>query len=82
MTRSYFVALAFTAAEDGSVVPGEAVECAYATAAALQADVLAQMAGNVGAVAFSRTENDVGVFGDAVILAKFGDLPNDLTMLF
>jgi hypothetical protein len=82
MTRSYFVALAFTAADDGSIVPGQAVECSSAVQAALRADVLARTAGNVGAVAFSRTEKAIGLFADAVILAKFGDLPSDLGKLF
>jgi hypothetical protein len=82
MTRSYFVALAFTAADDGSIVPGQAVECSSAVQAALRADVLAQTAANAGAVAFSRNEKAVGLFATAVILAKFGELPRDLGMLF
>ena len=82
MRRSYFVALAFIRNDDGSIVPGPAVECSSAVQAALRADVLAQTAGNVGAVAFSRTEKDVGIFANAVILAEFGDVPSDLEMLF
>jgi hypothetical protein len=81
MTRSYFVALAFIRTEDGPV-PGDAVECPNAVAATLQAEVLRHTAGNVGAVAFSRTANDVGVFGAPVILMKFGDVPSNLRMLF
>jgi hypothetical protein len=81
MMRSYFVALAFIRAEDGTIVSGEAIECPNAVTATLQAEVLQRTAGNVGAVAFSRTENDVGIFSDAVILRKFGDAPCDLTML-
>jgi hypothetical protein len=45
--------------------------------------VLSRIRGNVGAVAFGRTgDPDVGVFDDAVVLKKFGEVPTDLTMLF
>jgi hypothetical protein len=60
-------------------VPGDAVECPNAVDAALQAQ--SEAAGNIGAVAYSRTENDVGGFGEAVIIKKFGDVPSDLRML-
>jgi len=81
MTRSYFVALAFICTEDG-IAPGDAFECPNAMDAALQAQVLSHAAGNVGAVAYSRTENVVGVFGEAVVIKTFGDIPIDLRMLF
>jgi hypothetical protein len=81
MTRSYFVALAFIR-DEGDIVPGDAVECPNAMDAALQAQVLSHAAGNIGAVAYSRTENDVGVFSKAVIIKKFGDVPSDRRMLF
>jgi hypothetical protein len=48
--------------------------------AALQAEVLSHEAGSI--VAYSRTANDVGVFSEAVIIKKFGDVPTDLSMLF
>jgi hypothetical protein len=39
--------------------------------------VPARIRGNVGAVAFSRTgDPDVGVFEDAVVLKKFGEVPS------
>ena len=81
MTRSYFVALAFIR-DEGDIVPGAAVECPNAMDAALQALVLSHAAGNIGAVAYSRTAIDVGVFGETVIIKKFGDAPSDLKMLF
>jgi hypothetical protein len=81
MMRSYFVALAFIRTE-GDIVPGDAVECPNAVDAALQAEVLGHEAGSIGAVAYSRTANDVGVFSEAVIIKKFGDVPTDLSMLF
>ena len=82
-TLSYFVALPFTRAEDGTLVPGEAIECRNAGAAILRAEILSRIQGNVGAIAFSRTgDPDVGKFEEAVVLKKFGEVPTDLTMLF
>jgi hypothetical protein len=82
MTRSYFMVLAFIRAE-GDIVPGDAFECPNAVDAALQAEVLSHAAGNIGAVAYSRTANDVRVFSKAVIIIKFGEVPSDLRkMLF
>jgi hypothetical protein len=76
-TLSYFVALPFTRAEDDTMVPGEAIECPNAGNTILRAEVLSRIQGNVGAVAFSRTgDSDVGVFEDAVVLKKFGEVPN------
>ncbi len=54
-TITYYVALPFIRAADGSTVPGEAIECPNAPTAILQAEFLSQAAGNVGAIAFSRT---------------------------
>jgi hypothetical protein len=82
-TLTYYVALPFIRADDGTTVPGKAFECPNAATAILQAEFLSQAAGNVGAIAFSRTgDSDVGMFEDAVVLKTFGDLPVDLTMLF
>jgi hypothetical protein len=82
-TLTYYVALPFARAADGTTVPGDAFECPNASTAILQAEILSQAAGNVGAIAFSRTgDPDVGKFEDAVVLAKIGEVPTDLTMLF
>jgi hypothetical protein len=81
MTRSYFIALAFIR-DEGDIVPGDAVECPNAMDALLQAQVLCHEVGNIGAVAYTRTANDVGVFSEAVIIKKFGDVSSDLRMLF
>jgi hypothetical protein len=80
MTRSYFVALAFI--RDEGDRPGDSFECPNAVDAALPAEVLSHEAGNIGAVAYGRTANDVGVFTESVIIIKFGDVPSDLRMLF
>jgi hypothetical protein len=83
MTVTYYVALPFIRAEDGSSVPGEAIECLNTGAAILRAEILSRIQGNVGAIAFSRTgDPDVGKFEDAMVLKQFGDVPNDTTMLF
>jgi hypothetical protein len=80
---TYYVALPFIRADDGTTVPGEAFECPNASIAILQAEFLSQAACNVGAIAFSRTgDPDVGKFEDARVLKTFGELSVDLTMLF
>ena len=82
-TLTYYVALPFVRADDGTTVPGEAFECPNAASAIVQAEFLSQAAGNVGAIAFSRTgDPDVGRFEDARVLETFGEQSVDLTMLF
>jgi hypothetical protein len=75
------VALPFVIADDG-VAPVEPVECFNPNAAVIRADALSRKQGYVGAVAFSRT-GDVatGDFGDAKVIKKFGDVPDDLSAL-
>jgi hypothetical protein len=47
-----------------------------------RAELLAKTAGCVGAVAFSRTGDPlIGEFGDAQLLRRYGDVPDDLTGL-
>jgi hypothetical protein len=83
MTVTYYVALPFIRAEDGTIVPGEAIECRDTGAAILRAEILSRIQGNVGVVAFSRTgDPDTGKFEEALVLKRFGDVPNDMTMLF
>ncbi len=81
-TLTYYAALPFVLTDDGTTVPGEAVECPNASIAILQAAVLSQVAGNVGAIAFSRTgDPDVGKCEDARVLRTFGELPVNLLRL-
>jgi hypothetical protein len=81
MDVTYYVALPFVLADDG-VAAGEAVECLSANAAALRAEALSRKPGHVGAVAFSRSGDPAtGEFGDATVIRKFGDVPNDLSAL-
>jgi hypothetical protein len=79
MTVTYYVALPFICAEHGTIVPE--IECRNTGAAILRAEILSRIQGNVGAIAFSRTD-DVGKFDDAVVLKRFGDVPSGMTMLF
>jgi hypothetical protein len=78
---TYYVALPFVASDDG-VAAGEAVECTSQVAALMRAEALSRKEGCVGAVAFSRTGDPAtGDFGDAKVIRKFGDAPDDLSTL-
>lgn len=78
---TYYVALSFVMADDGPA-PNEGIECMSANAAIMRADSLLRIAGNVGAVAFSRTGDPaLGDFNDAVLLRAFGSVPSDLSGL-
>ncbi len=79
---TYYVAMPFLNDEDGSVVAGTAEECQNSTAALRRAEMLARVAGHIGAVAFSRSGDPItGEFGDAKLLRKFGNVPEDLSAL-
>jgi hypothetical protein len=81
MDVTYCVALPFVAADDG-VAAGEAVECFNPNAAVMRAEALSRKPGIVGAVAFSRSGDPAtGEFGDATVIRKFGDVPQDLSTL-
>ena len=75
---TYFVALPFVATDDG-IAAGEPIECFNPVAVVMRAEALSRREGHVGAVAFSRTGDPAtGEFGDAKLLKKFGDVPDDL----
>lgn len=79
MDVTYYVALPFVLADDG-VAPGEAVECTSANAAIMCAEALSRKPGCAGALAFSRSGDPaIGEFGDAKLILKFGDVPDDLS---
>jgi hypothetical protein len=79
---TYYVALSFRHDDAGSPVAGAAEECQSSSAALRRAEVLSRVVGNVGAVAFSRSGDPmVGEFGDAQMLRKFGNVPDDLSGL-
>jgi hypothetical protein len=75
----YFVALPFSRTEDG-LIPGQAQECQSANAAAALARTMARSKGNVGAIAFKRAgDPNIGEFGDAEIVLRVGETPEDLS---
>jgi hypothetical protein len=81
MAVTYYVALPFIRTEDGGA-PGEGQECQSEGAAIRRAEAMSRDPVNVGAVAFKRSgDPNIGEFSDAVVLKKFGDVPNDLSEL-
>jgi hypothetical protein len=67
---------------DDGIAPGEAVECFNPNAAVMRAEALSRKDGHVGAIAFSRTGDPAtGEFSDATVIRKFGDVPDDLSVL-
>ena len=82
MDITYYVALPFLQDEAGSPVAGAAEECQTSSGALRRAEILSKAAGSIGAVAFSRTgDPSIGEFGDARLLKKFGNVPDDLSGL-
>jgi hypothetical protein len=79
---TYYVAMPFLQDDAGSPVAGAAEECQSSSGALRRAEVLSRAAGSIGAVAFSRTGDPmIGEFGDAQLLRKFGNVPDDLSGL-
>jgi hypothetical protein len=79
---TYYVAMPFLQDESGSPVAGAAEECQSSSAALRRAEVLSRVPGSIGAVAFSRSGDPmIGEFGDAQLLRKFGNVPDDLSGL-
>ncbi|MGA2999241.1 hypothetical protein [Bradyrhizobium sp.] len=69
-------------ASDDSIAAGEAIEYFNPTAVVMRAEALSRKPGHVGAVAFSRTgDPSTGDFGDAKVIRKFGEVPEDLSAL-
>ena len=81
MSVTYFVALPFIRTEDGCAA-GEGQECHNEGAAIRRAEAMSRDPANAGAVSFKRSgDPNIGEFSDAVLLKKFGDVPNDLSGL-
>ena len=77
MTTTYYVALPFVRNEDGDLVTDEPREAQSETGAKRIAAALATE--KAGALAFSRTgDPEVGEFDDAVILARYGEVAEEL----
>jgi hypothetical protein len=76
-TLTYFVVLPFFRTAEGELVADEPFEVREADRARRQAERVARSKG--GAVAFSRTgDPSTGEYADAVILGRFGEVPEDL----
>jgi hypothetical protein len=76
-----YAAIPFIRSDTGPA-PGEPVECDGASLAILIAKALARRQDHSG-VAYSRTSDMQGdQFSDVVVLARFGEVPGDLTVLY
>lgn len=79
---TYYVVLPFIRSSDGDLIAVEAVEAQSEGQAKRRAAAWALTAELVGAVAFSRTgDPQFGYFQDAVIIARYGETPDDLSEL-
>jgi hypothetical protein len=79
---TYYVAMPFLQDDTGSPMAGAAEECQNSSSALRRAELLSRAAGSIGAVAFSRTGDPMlGEFGEAKLLKKFGNVPDDLSGL-
>jgi hypothetical protein len=64
------------------LVLGDPVECFNPNAAVMRAEALSRKPGFVGALAFGRSgDPSIGEFGDAKVIRKFGEVPEDLSSL-
>jgi hypothetical protein len=80
---TYYVAMPFLQDEAGMPVAGTAEECQHSSAALRRAETMSRTAGNIGAVAFSRSGDPMaGEFDEARVLRKFGQVPDDLVSQF
>ncbi len=76
-TLTYYVVLPFFRTTDGEILADEPIEVSDGDRARRQAERVARAKG--GGVAFSRTGDPAtGDFEDAVILGRFGEVPDDL----
>ena len=79
---SYYVALPFSADDEGSIVAGAAEEFQSASSAIRRAETLSRADGVIGALAFTRSGDPMtGDFKDATLLKSFGSVPLDLSAL-
>jgi hypothetical protein len=79
---TYYVAMPFLQDETGTPVAGAAEECQHSTGALRRAEAMSRASGSVGAIAFSRSGDPMaGEFSEALVLKKFGQVPDDLAGL-
>ncbi|GGC68897.1 hypothetical protein [Chelatococcus reniformis] len=76
-TITYFIVLSFVRDADDALIAEQPIEMPSASLAEATAERMACV--KAGAVALSRTGDPAaGAFGEAVILARFGEVPDDL----
>lgn len=74
---THFMALAFDLV-DGTLVPGEGVDCTSPALAIQTAQGQWKLFGHAGAVAFSRTSDfEQGIFNRRHVLRRFGQVPGE-----
>jgi hypothetical protein len=79
---TYYVALPFVLTDDG-VAAGEAVECLSANSPILRAGGASRAGRAMSAQSRSAAARNpaTGEFGDAKLIRKFGEVPDDLSAL-
>ena len=72
----YFTALPFMRLENGSLAPGDAIECPHVSAVMRRADALVRNEASAGAVALAHIDSPrLTDFEEPLILKPFGDVP-------
>lgn len=78
MSVTYYVALPFVRSDDG-LAAGQAIECQSEAQALQRASAMLRDPTNTGAIAFKRSGDPMlGEFTDAIVLRKFGEVPEKL----
>ena len=81
MFLTYYVALPFVKGDDGAA-PGQAMECQSEGQALNRAGAMSRDPANAGSIAFKRSGDPLmGDFSDAVIIKRFGEVPDKLDEL-
>jgi hypothetical protein len=81
MSLTYYVAMPFVHSEEGPA-PGAAQECQSEGQALSRAGAMSRDPANAGAIAFRRSGDPMmGDFSDAVVIKRFGEVPERLDEL-
>ena len=81
MSLTYYVAMPFVRGEEGPA-PGQAMECQSEGQALSRAGAMARDPLNAGAIAFKRSGDPMmGDFSDAIVIKRFGEVPDKLDEL-
>jgi hypothetical protein len=81
MSLTYYVALPFVRSDDGTA-PGQAMECQSEGHALSRAGAMSRDPANASAIAFKRSGDPLlGDFSDAIVIKRFGEVPERLDEL-